>query len=202
MIKLLFLDDHPVVSSGLASRYAATPGFAVVGTASTFREAIELAGLQATDLAVVDVQLATMLTPRQVMALAERCRVVLFSAHAADPSVKLLIAAGAAAAVDKAAALTELDAVLRRVHAGAPAPTPTAPSAAARTTRDVLSDREYEVYRALARCETPKEVSASLGIARSTVYCHIENIRRKLGVETLQEIVARALAETDRPARS
>ena len=193
MIRLLFLDDHPIVASGLAARYDAATGFEVVGLAGTFREAIEMVGLRATDIAVVDVQLDTLLTPRQVAALAERCRVVLFSARTSEPLIRQLLAAGAAAAVDKAAPLAELDAVLCDVHAGRAARA--APPPALHTTRALLSERELAVFQALARCETPKEVAASLGIARSTVYCHIERIRHKLGVQTLQEIVARAYAE-------
>ena len=95
--------------------------------------------------------------------------------------------------VDKAAPLGELDAVLRDVFAGRQ-PRKTR-AAAPSTAAALLSARELEVYRALAACQTPKEVAATLGVARSTVYCHIENIRRKLGVQTLQEIVARAAAD-------
>ena len=62
-----------------------------------------------------------------------------------------------------------------------------------------LSEREEHVFRALATCATPKEVAASLGIARSTVYCHIERIRQKLGVSTLQEIVALAYSSAPTP---
>lgn len=193
MIRLLFVDDHPVVSSGLALRYAAVDGFVVAGTAPTLRDALALAATSPVDVAVVDVQLDTLLTPRQVAALAAKCRVVLFSARTARPYVAQLLAAGAAATVDKGASLESLDAVLRDVHAGRPPPSPYTPPATA--TPDLLSAREYDVYRELARCQAPKEIGASLGIATSTVYCHIENIRRKLGVQTVQEIVARACGE-------
>ena len=54
--------------------------------------------------------------------------------------------------------------------------------------------RERDIFLALVRCQTPKEVAASFGLARSTVYCHIDRIRQKLGVETLQELVALDLA--------
>jgi DNA-binding NarL/FixJ family response regulator len=170
-------------------------GFEVVAVAASFREAVYLAANRVVDIAVVDVQLDTLLTPRQVSALSEHCQVVLFSARTTEPWIRQLVEAGAAAAVDKSASLDALDATLREVHAGS---SPTTKRAASETgARALLSDREYEVYRALACCQTPKEVAASLGLARSTVYCHIENVRRKLGVETLQEIVARSYAEID-----
>ena len=197
MIRLLFVDDHPVVASGLAARYQVSSGFEVVGTAATLRDAMSFVRPRQVDVAVVDVQLDTLLTPRQVGALAEHCRVVLFSARTAEAYVQQLLAAGGSAIVDKAAPLEELDAVLRDVHAGRLASTTRPAQASDPVAR--LSARELEVYRALARCQTPKEVAASLGIARSTVYCHIEQIRRRLGVETVQEIIARAYGELPSP---
>lgn len=193
MIRLFLVDDHPIVSSGLAARYGALAGFEVAGTASSLQDALYAVARTTVDVALVDVQLDLLLTPRQVNALAAHCRVVLYTARSSEPYIRQLLDAGASAAVDKAAPLAELDAVVRDVHAGkAPVTTPVSGTSA----RDVLSAREYEVYRALASCQTPKEVAATLGVARSTVYCHIENVRRKLGVQTLQEIVARAAAET------
>lgn len=193
-IRLLFVDDHPVIAAGLAARYAALPDFAVAGTASSFQQAIDHiaranAADTAVDIAVVDVQLEVTLSPRQVAALAERTRVVVFSGRSGDPIVQQLIAAGAAGALDKSAPLTALDALLRDVHAGV-----TTTTNLATATTAGLSEREREVFAALARCLTPKEVADTLGIARSTVYCHIDRIRQKLGVETLQEIVALALS--------
>lgn len=193
MIRLFLVDDHPVVAEGLAARFTAADGFTVVGVASEVSDALYVIASGEVDVALVDVQLGTLLTPRQVGALAEHCRVVLYTARTTDPYIQQLLAAGAKAAVDKSAPLTALDGVLLEVHAGrTPGISRSVPATA---TRDLLSAREYEVYRALASCQTPKEVAASLGVARSTVYCHIENVRRKLGVETLQEIVARAASE-------
>lgn len=194
MIRLLFVDDHPVVSSGLASRYECIAGFQVVGTAATLRDALQLA--READVAVVDIQLDTVLTPRQVSTLCAYCKVVLFSARSTEAGVCRLLEAGASAAVDKSASLLELDAVLRAAHEGTL--TTRRESRETKRTHEVLTERERAVYRALASCETPKEVAASLGIARSTVYCHMENIRRKLGVQTLQDIVARAYLDADR----
>jgi DNA-binding NarL/FixJ family response regulator len=119
--------------------------------------------------------------------------------HAGDAIAAQLLAAGADAAVDKATPLSTLDVLLQEVHAGrtTTSPTTTTPSGtdAATTSLEArLSAREREVSRALARCQTPKEVAAGLGIASSTVYCHIDRIRQKLGVQTAQEIVALALS--------
>lgn len=204
-IRVLFVDDHPVVAAGLALRYGQREGFAVLGTAATVHDALEVldaagaarADGAGVDVVVADVQLAVPLTPRQVQALAARAHVVLFSARSTDPIVEQLRAAGAAAVVDKGAPLDELDAVLRAVATGAPLSTLMSSTSTASSlgAAALLSPREREVYRALARCQTPKEAAAALGIASSTVYCHIDRIRQKLGVSTLQEIVALALSD-------
>jgi DNA-binding NarL/FixJ family response regulator len=200
-IRLFFLDDHPVIASGLAIRYASLPAFSVVGSAATFREANDLIGIGTVDIVVADILLEVPLTPRQVTALAERARVVLFSAHASTPIAQQLLAAGAAASLDKAAPMTVLDGVLRNVHAGITTMPGTATATATATVTsafDRLSAREYEVYAGLARCQTPKEIAAALGIARSTIYCHIDRIRQKLGVETVQELVALSWSAADK----
>lgn len=190
MIRLLVIDDHPVVSSGLAARYEALPGFQVVGVAASVRDALRLTAARSVDVAVTDIQLDATLTPRQVSALCERVRVVLFSARGHEILVQHLLAAGASTAVDKLAPLEQLDAALRSAHAGHV--TPTSPTKPPTRPIEILSEREYAVYQALLRCQTPKEVAASLHIARSTVYCHIDNIRRKLNIQTLQELITQA----------
>ncbi|MDP2343094.1 MAG: LuxR C-terminal-related transcriptional regulator [Deltaproteobacteria bacterium] len=192
MIRLFFIDDHPVISAGLAARYRGMEGFDVVGTAASVRAALERA--VDVDVCVVDVQLEEVLSPGDVKALSARTSVVLFSARAGEPLIKHLLAAGAAAVLNKAAPLEALDALLRDVHAGR-SPQPSVKTTTTTTTALALSAREVEVYRGLARCLTPKEIAAELGIARSTVYCHIDRVREKLGVSTLQEIVAHALVD-------
>lgn len=117
-IRLLFVDNHPVVATGLALRYGATPGFAVVGTTASVVETCRIVGDGGVDIVLLDLHLDLTVTPRQVTLLRERARVVLFSAHAGDAIVTRLLAAGAATAVDKATPLPTLDAILRDVSAG------------------------------------------------------------------------------------
>lgn len=196
-IRLFFVDDHPVVATGLALRFGATPGFVVVGTSASVQGAQDIVVGGGVDVVVLDLHLEVTVTPRQVAALCAHSRVVLFSGHAGDAIVAQLKAAGAAAAVDKAAPFEGLDDVLRDVHAGRMTTTTAMTTTATSTMSSAearLSAREREVYRALARCQTPKEVAADLGIATSTVYCHIDRIRQKLGLQTVPEIVALALS--------
>jgi DNA-binding NarL/FixJ family response regulator len=207
-IRLFFIDDHPVIASGLAGRYENVDGFAVVGTAASVKAA--LASDDEIDIVVVDFQLDTPLSPRQLAQLSARGKVVVFSARSDDPVVQLTIEQGAWAVVNKAIDLAAFDAILRDVFAGV-RPRPSSPSSTqsssssssasssassnASQSLTLLSERELDVYRGLVNCQTPKEIAASLGIARSTVYCHIERIRQKLGLATLQEIVAHGFHE-------
>ncbi len=192
-VRLFFVDDHPVIASGLIGRYGGVAGFAVVGSAASVAEA--LSAHDDVDIFVVDFQLDTPLSPRQLSQLSARAAVVVFSGRADDAAVQACLGQGAAAVADKGLPLAELDRLLLRVAAGhrdAPTLTTAPPSSSFG-----LSERELEVYRSLVRCQTPKEVAAELGIAKSTVYCHIDRIRQKLGVETLQEIVAHGLRHVD-----
>jgi DNA-binding NarL/FixJ family response regulator len=186
VIKLLFVDDHPVVTEGLVARFASIPGFEVVGAVASLEAALTQVTRQKVDLALVDVQLKVPTTPSGLRPLCERCGVVLFSARAIDGHVRSLLAAGAVAFADKALPLDELDVLLRRVHAGERLQPPAsgAPSP--------LSAREEEVYRALAAGSSPKEVAGQLGLATSTVYCHLENVKKKLGLRSLQALVVHA----------
>ena len=55
-----------------------------------------------------------------------------------------------------------------------------------------MSAREEQVFRALATGASPKEVAAQLELATSTVYCHLENVKKKLGLHSLQALVVHA----------
>lgn len=189
-IRLLLVDDHPIVGAGLAARYRQLDQFLVVATVDSIEAALVEAARGEADVGVLDVYLTSPITPRDVRALCPHLRVVLFSGHATDPYVSSLLAAGAFAAVDKSGPLSQLDAAITEAFA-APLPKVGEPASALGGDQQ-LTAREYEVYQALARCLTPKEIAAALSIAQSTVYCHVENIRRKLGLRTAQEIGAHA----------
>ena len=184
-IRLLLIDDHPIVGAGLAQRYRQLDPFSVVAMVDSIEAGLTEAARGKADVAVLDVYLTSPITPRDVRALCAHVRVVLFSGHAGDPYVSSLLSAGAFAANDKSGPLGHLDAAITKAFA-APLPVLSGEPAGDQS----LTAREHEVYQALARCLTPKEIAATLSIAQSTVYCHVENIRRKLGLRTAQEIGA------------
>ena len=190
-LRILFVDDHPIVAEGLVRRFE-RPGFSVVGAVPSVDEALRLVSTQRVDVVVLDVQLERLITPAHVAALAQHSRVVLFSSRRVDQHVRALLEAGASCFVDKTARLDELDQTLRAAAAGKP-PRVQQPAG----VRALLSEREYQVYRALVGSPTPKELAAQLGIAASTVYCHLENLRKKLKVRSVPELVAHALTHRD-----
>jgi DNA-binding NarL/FixJ family response regulator len=190
-VRLLFIDDHPIVADGLVRRFT-RPGFTVVGATSTVDHALRLVSTQRVDVVVLDVQLELLITPAHVAALAHHARVVLFSSRRVDQHVRSLLEAGATCFVDKALPLDQFDATLRAVAAGQ-APQVQQPAG----VRALLSEREYEVYRTLVSASTPKEIAARLGIATSTVYCHLESVKKKLDVRSVPELVAHALTHRD-----
>ena len=111
MIRLLFVDDHPIVAEGLVSRFRATDGFSVVASVTTMERALAIT--EPVDVALVDVQLEVLTTPEQVAALTDRCRVVLFSARGLDQYVRSLLDAGASANQVSPQGETVLDIALR-----------------------------------------------------------------------------------------
>jgi len=185
VIRLLFVDDHPVVTEGLVSRFSSVEGFEAVGAVASLEAALEVVARTAVDLVLLDVQLKVPTTAARLRPLCERCRVVLFSARHPDAQVRSLLAAGALAFADKALPLDELDHLLRRIHAGERPATPL-------RQQSTLSAREEQVFRALATGASPKEVAAQLELATSTVYCHLENVKKKLGLHSLQALVVHA----------
>lgn len=191
-LRLFFVDDHPIVADGLMQRFA-RPGFTVVGSAPSVELALKQLARAKVDVVVLDVQLERLITPDDVRALTAHAKVVLFSSRRIDEHVRALLDAGAACFLDKVAPLSTLDETLFAVGRGEAAPAHQQPVG----VRALVSEREYEVYRALLVAPTPKEVAAHLGIAASTVYCHLDNLRKKLKVQSVPELVAHALTHRD-----
>ncbi len=173
-LKLFFIDDHPIVADGLMGRFKRS-GFKVLGSAVTGDDGLKALAKQPADVVVLDVQLEQLVTPAQVAAISKHARVMLFSSRRVDEHVRALLDAGAACFIDKAVPLETFDTTLRAVAAGQPTRVQQPAG-----VRQLVTEREYEVYRALVSAPTPKEIAARLGIATSTVYCHLENLRKKL----------------------
>ncbi len=201
MIRVLVVDDHPIVRDGLVTVLADQHDIAIVGAAGTAAEAVDLAGRVAPDVVLLDLALPAMggvaaITP--LLQAAPAARVLVFTAYDADDQVFGAITAGATGYLLKGASVEDIVRAVRTVHTGGssldPRVAPRVLSALAgprhRPTR--LSAREREVLRALAGGLTTKEIAGALGITERTVKFHITSLFNKLGATTRAQAVALA----------
>jgi DNA-binding NarL/FixJ family response regulator len=202
-LRLLVVDDHEVVRAGLASTLSQDPGLRVVGSAGSGAEAVELAGRERPDVAIVDMRLPDMPGPLLCRRLRERLpsvSVVVLSSYLSEDAVREAIAAGASAYVTKAAGLSELRRVLAEtVRDGGP---PGGVSQIVRRQRDLdeararddaPTPRQARVLELVAQGLTYAEVAERLVISESTVRFHVQRLKLKLGTNSRTELVLRAV---------
>jgi DNA-binding NarL/FixJ family response regulator len=189
-IRVLVVDDHPIVRSGIASVLASQPDFEIVGEASNGAEAIDVARRVAPDLVLMDLRMPVRNgVDATAGILAERAatRVVVLTTYASDGEVLRAIEAGAVGYLLKDVPHDELFRALRAVARGerylAPVVTERLMSRWQQPTRSSLTERELDVLRCVARGEENKQIAAGLGIAEPTVKAHLVHIFEKLGVE-------------------
>jgi DNA-binding NarL/FixJ family response regulator len=198
-VRLLVVDDHPVVRDGLASLFARDPEFEVVGEASDGAEAVRLAGALRPDLILMDLRMPGMDGVAAIKELARRgdpARVLVLTTYDTDSHVLPAIEAGATGYLLKDAPRAEL---LRAAKAAARGEAVLSPSVAARLMSRVrtpepglLSQRELEVLGLVAAGATNRAAAAQLFITEATVKTHLLNIYAKLGVSDRAAAVAEA----------
>lgn len=196
-IKVLVVDDHPIVRVGIVAIINARPDMAAVAQCSTGEDAIELFEQHRPDITLMDLRLPKMSGVEAIRAIRVRhpkaCFVVL-TTYEGDEDIYQAIEAGARAYVIKGMPHEALIDALRRVHAGGRFLPPAVSRAlAARTPDSDLSAREREVLSLLARGETNKEIAQHLGITEATVKCHVSVILMRLQVSDRTQAVVTAL---------
>ncbi len=199
-IRLLIVDDHPVVRDGLSGTFARDPDFEVLGEAADGAEAIRLAQALRPDVILMDLRMPGMDGVTAITELAKRgvsARVLVLTTYDTDTYVLPAIEAGATGYLLKDAPRAEL---LRAVRAAAEGQAVLAPSVASRLMRGVrtpapvglLSQREQEVLELVAAGTTNREAAARLFISEATVKTHLLHIYAKLGVADRAAAVAEA----------
>ena len=200
-IRLLIVDDHPVVRDGLRGMFAADPEFTVVGEAADGAQAVSLAASLRPDVILMDLRMpgvdgATAI--RDLVARGIESRVLVLTTFDGDSDVLAAIDAGATGYLLKDAPRDEL---VRAVHAAHAGESVLAPSVAGRLmdqirsptpAQDGLSDRELEVLALIARGETNRGAAALLFISEATVKTHLLHIYEKLDVNDRAAAVAAA----------
>ena len=198
-IRVLIVDDHPVVRDGLRGAFGPGPEFEVVGEAADGAEAVRLAQALRPDVVLMDLRMPVMDGVAAIEELAKRgvaARVLVLTTYDTDSYVLPAVEAGATGYLLKDAPSGEL---LRAVRAAAHGESVLAPTVAARLLSRVrspgqepLSQRELEVLELVAAGSTNREAAARLFISEATVKSHLIHIYGKLGVGDRAAAVAEA----------
>jgi DNA-binding NarL/FixJ family response regulator len=205
-VRVLIVDDHAVVRSGLRLLLDAEPDIEVVGEAGSSREAILENRALKPELVLMDMVLpdeSGIEATRRLLGKAPAVKVLVLSIQDDPRYVREAFAAGAAGSVLKEAADGELVQALREVAAGGryvhPALGARLVAAEAeerrRAEEDPLSEREREVLRLLALGHTNQEIARRLCISVRTAETHRAHIMQKLRLQTRAELVRHALEQ-------
>ena len=209
-IRLLIVDDHPVVRAGLRMLLAAHKDILIVGEAEDGAEAIERTLELAPDVVVMDISMAGMNgleATREIMAQSSSTRVLVLTIHNDEEYLRQTLAAGATGYVLKETADTELAVAIRAVHRGDmfiyPALTKVLLGDAGHGDDQSdavhddgykkLSRREKEVLRLVALGDTNREIAARLYLSVRTVETYRSRIMEKLDLRSRGELVRYAL---------
>ncbi|WP_269633535.1 response regulator [Pelomonas sp. BJYL3] len=197
-LRILLVDDHPLVREGLRSRLQTEPGYEVVAEAGSADEALIALKQAAPDLALLDVGLrqgSGIELARALLAQTPALRVLMFSMYDNPEYVQRALEAGASGYVLKDASVEALLAAIEAVRAGGTYLSPglTRRMFRAQAPKPVLSPRESEILSALARGETSKDIARRLDLSVRTVETHRQNIKRKLALDTPAELLRYAL---------
>jgi DNA-binding NarL/FixJ family response regulator len=198
-IRVMIVDDHPVVRDGLGGILNAEPEFEVVGEASNGTDAVRRARALKPDVILMDLRMPELDGVGAIRVLvAERVpsRVLVLTTYDSDTDVRPAIEAGATGYLLKDAPREEL---LRAVRAAARGESVLSPAVASRLidqvrapAQDRLSEREREVLALIARGATNRDAAERLFISEATVKTHLLHIYSKLGVNDRAAAVTEA----------
>ena len=183
-IRVLTVDDHPLMMAGIAGEINAQQDMHVVGQASDGEEALIQFRAKHPDVTLMDIRMPKVNGIDAIAAIrAEfpRARIVVLTTAAGDIQALRAFRAGAVGYLLKNLLRTELIDTIRRVHAGhRRIPPEIAQQLAEHAADDALTLRELDVLRCIANGHANKIIASDLGIAEHTVKNHIKNILSKL----------------------
>ena len=196
-IKIMVVDDHPLMRVGIASIINARADMTVVAQTGTGEEAVSLFARHQPDVTLMDLRLPGMSGVDAIYAIRAQypaARFVVLTTYEGDEDIHRALEAGARGYIIKGMPYQTLIDALLRVHTGGRfLPAPVTKALESRTPDSDLSSREREVLRHLVDGMTNKEIANSLGITEATVKCHVSTILMRLNVSDRTQAVVTAL---------
>ncbi|MBW4541578.1 MAG: response regulator transcription factor [Myxacorys chilensis ATA2-1-KO14] len=192
-IRVLIVDDHSLVTEGLANIINYNPEMTVVAQAENGQQAIDLYREHQPDITLMDLRMPKMGGVEAITAICaefKSARIIVLTTYDGDEDIYRGLRAGAQGYLLKDAKPDELLNVIRIVHSGQQYVSPTvARKLVERTNNPVLSERELEVLRLMARGLSNQDIGTALNIGESTVKSHVTHILSKLGVSDRTQAV-------------
>jgi DNA-binding NarL/FixJ family response regulator len=186
-IRILSVDDHPVVRGGIATLIATQPDMTVVAEASNGREAIEQFRRHRPDIGLMDLQMPDLNGLDAIIAIRAEfpdARIIVLTTYDGDVQALRALQAGARGYLLKNALHKELLDTIRAVHAGKKAISPEMSyELAEHAMDDPLTTAEVDVLRLIAAGKANKEIADLLSVTEATVKGRVKNILSKLGAD-------------------
>ena len=196
-IRILSVDDHPLVREGIAGLINNQPDMQVVAQAATASEAIRMFREFQPDITLMDLRLPDSSGIEAMIAIRTEfpdARIIVLTTFEGDVDIRRSLEAGARGYMLKNMPPKELVEVIRQVHAGKKRiPTEVAANLAEHLGDDVLTDREIEVLGCVASGNRNRDIAERLFITEETVKVHIKHIMEKLGASDRTQAMAIAV---------
>jgi DNA-binding NarL/FixJ family response regulator len=196
-IRILIVDDHPVVRAGLASMLGTQAGLRVIGSAAGGQEALKMLQRETIDVVLLDLRMPGMNGIEMLRALGRAPsspRVIVLTSFETDEDIYRAVQAGAQGYLLKDTPQEEMIEAIASVHGGKRyIPRHIAARLADRMMRSSLTTRELEILEMLAKGRTNKEIGGALNISDNTVRNHVISIIDKLEVSDRTEAATAAI---------
>lgn len=193
-IRILCVDDHPLMREGISAYIRSTPDMQLVAEAVNGREAIDHFRRLRPDVTLMDLRLPDISGVEALVAIRrefDNARIIVLTTFEGDVDIRRALEAGAQSYLLKTMPRTELLEAIRKVHSGKRyVPSEVAAQLAQHIGSDLLSKREIEVLEKIAGGNRNVDIAAMLFISEETVKGHVKHIMEKLGASDRTEAVA------------